>query len=291
MNHLLDLYDSSIMQRALIEAALVGALCGAVGVHVLLRRLPFFTITVAHATFPGVVLAVILGASVLSGAIVFALLLVIGIWITGVEERLATSTVVGVALAGSFGIGAMLQSTQNGFTKDLAAILVGQIIAVQRSDLIATGIIGLLVFGTMFATHKELVLSAFDPTEAQAQGRSRTVDLLALLIVAAAVVTTVPAVGTILSVALLTIPAMTARLFTRRVETAIVASSAIGALAGVIGLTISAQWRVAAGAAITLTAAGLFLIAFVATTLVRHPVSTEQVVVFTDTRRPPELAH
>ena len=291
MNHLLDLYDSTIMQRALIEAALVGALCGAVGVHVLLRRLPFFTITVAHATFPGVVLAVILGASVLSGAIVFALLLVIGIWITGVEKRLATSTVVGVALAGSFGIGAMLQSTQNGFTKDLAAILVGQIIAVQRSDLIATGIIGLLVFATMFATHKELVLSAFDPTEAQAQGRSRTVDLLALLIVAAAVVTTVPAVGTILSVALLTIPAMTARLFTRRVETAIVASSAIGALAGVIGLTISAQWRVAAGAAITLTAAGLFLIAFVATTLVRHPVSTEQVVVFTDTRRPPELAH
>ena len=58
----------------------------------------------------------------------------------------------------------------------------------------------------MVATHKELVLSAFDPTEAQAQGHSRTVDLLALLIVAAAVVTTVPAVGTILSVALLDDP-------------------------------------------------------------------------------------
>jgi manganese/iron transport system permease protein len=142
----------------------------------------------------------------------------------------------------------------------------------------------------MVATHKELVLSAFDPTEAQAQGHSRTVDLMALLIVAAAVVTTVPAVGTILSVALLTIPAMTARLLTHRVETAMVASSAIGALAGVIGLTISAQWRVAAGAAITLTAAGLFLIVFVATLAVRRPVSSEQVVVFADTRSAPELA-
>jgi ABC-type Mn2+/Zn2+ transport system permease subunit len=290
VRHLFDLYDSGLMQRALIEAALVGALCGAVGVHVLLRRLPFFAITVAHATFPGVVLAVILGASVLSGAIVFAVLLVVGIWITGVEKRLAMSTVVGVALAGSFGLGAMLQSTQDGFTKDLAAILVGQIIAVQRADLVATAIIGLLVFATMIATHKELVLSAFDPIEAQAQGRSRTVDLLALLIVAGAVVTTVPAVGTILSVALLTIPAMTARLLTRRVETSIVTSSVVGALAGVIGLTISAQWRVAAGAAITLSAAGLFLIAFVATTVVRRPVSTEQVVVFTETRRSPELA-
>ena len=101
---------------------------------------------------------------------------------------------------------------------------------------------------------------------------------------------TVPAVGTILSVALLTIPAMTARLLTRRVETAMAASSAIGALAGVVGLTISAQWRVAAGAAITLTAAGLFLIVFVTTSVLRRPVSTEQVVVFTDTRRAPELA-
>ncbi|MEO8692640.1 MAG: metal ABC transporter permease [Acidimicrobiales bacterium] len=290
MNHLLDLYDSTIMQRALIEAALVGALCGAVGIHVLLRRLPFFTITVAHATFPGVVLAVILGASVLTGAVVFALLLVLGIWLTGVEERLATSTVVGVALAGSFGVGAMLQSTQNGFTKDLASILVGQIIAVQRGDLIATAIIGGLVLATMVSTHKELVLSAFDRTEAQAQGHSRTVDLLALLIVAAAVVTTVPAVGTILSVALLTIPAMTARLVTRRVETAMVTSAAIGALAGVVGLTISAQWRVAAGAAITLTAAGLFLLVLLFTTVTRRATSTEKAVVFPDAGRTPELA-
>ena len=290
MNHVVDLYDSAIMQRALIEAVLVGALCGAVGVHVLLRRLPFFTITVAHATFPGVVLAVIVGASVLSGAIVSAALLVLAIWLTGVEKRLATSTVVGVALAGSFGLGAMLQSTQSGFTKDLASILVGQIIAVQRGDLVATAIIGALVVATMAALHKELVLAAFDPTEAQAQGRSRSVDLVALAIVAAAVVTTVPAVGTILSVALLTIPAMTARLVTRRVHTAMLASSAFGVLSGVVGLTISAQWKVAAGAAITLTAAGVFLVVLALTSVRRRPASAEQLVVFTDTRRTPELA-
>lgn len=290
MSHLIDLYDSAIMQRALIEAVLVGALCGSVGVHVLLRRLPFFTITVAHATFPGVVLAVIVGASVLSGAIVFASLLVLGIWLAGIEERLATSTVVGVALAGSFGLGAMLQSTQDGFTKDLASILVGQIIAIQRGDLVVTTVIGIVVVGAMVALHKELVLAAFDRTEAQAQGRERGVDLVALSIVAAAVVTTVPAVGTILSVALLTIPAMTARLVTRRVHTAMLTSAAFGALSGVIGLTISAEWSVAAGAAITLTAAGLFLIVFAATSIVRRPVSTEQAVVFTDTRRSPELA-
>jgi manganese/iron transport system permease protein len=286
----IELYDTSIMRRALVEAVLVGALCGAVGVHVLLRRLPFFTITVAHATFPGVVLAVIVGAGVLSGAVVFAALLVLGVWLTGSEERLATSTVVGVALAGSLGLGAMLQSTQDGFTKDLASILVGQIIAVQRGDLVATAVIGLLVVAAMLATHKELVLAAFDRTEAQAQGRARTTDLVALSIVAAAVVTTVPAVGTILSVALLTIPAMTARLVTRRVHTAMLVSAIFGVLAGIIGLTISAQWRVAAGAAITLSAAGMFLVVLAVTSVTRRPVASEQVVVFTETRRAPQPA-
>jgi manganese/iron transport system permease protein len=290
MRHVIELYDTAIMRRALLEAVLVGALCGAVGVHVLLRRLPFFTITVAHATFPGVVLAVIVGASVLSGAIVFAALLVLGVWITGSQERLATSTVVGVALAGSFGIGAMLQSTQDGFTKDLASILVGQIIAVQRADLVVTAIIGLVVVGAMVATHKELVLAAFDRIEAQAQGRARSVDLVALSIVAAAVVTTVPAVGTILSVALLTIPAMTARLVTRRVHTAMLVSSAFGVLSGIVGLTISAEWRVAAGAAITLTAAALFLVVLALTSVVRRPAATEQLVVFAETRRTPQPA-
>jgi manganese/iron transport system permease protein len=219
------------MQRALVEAVLVGALCGAVGVHVLLRRLPFFTITVAHATFPGVVLAVIVGASVLSGAIVSAALLVAGIWSTGSEKRLATSTVVGVALAGSFGLGAMLQSTQDGFTKDLASILVGQIIAVQRGDLVVTAIIGVLVLG-----------------------------------------------------------AMTARLITHRVHTAMFVSSAFGVLAGVGGLTISAQWRVAAGAAITLTAAGIFLVVLAVTSVRGRPADAEQFVVLTETRRAPQPA-
>ena len=69
-----------------------------------------------------------------------------------------------------------------------------------------------------------------------------------------------------------------------------ITSTAIGALAGVVGLTISAEWRVAAGAAITLTAAGLFLIVLLATTVLRRTPSTEKAVVFADAGSAPELA-
>jgi manganese/iron transport system permease protein len=264
MRHLVDLYDSGILRRALLEAVLVGALCGAVGAHVVLRRLPFFTITVAHATFPGIVLATIVGLSELVGGLAFASLLVVAIYLTTGDQNLDSNTAVGVALAGSFGLGVMLQSAQDGFTKDLAAILVGSVLTVDHRDVVITSVVGVVVVGALAAAHKELVFRAFDPEGAAAQGYPRVLDLALLLAVAATVVATIPAVGTILSVALLSVPAMTARLVTRRVSTAMVVGAAYGAASAVLGLTASAEWDVAAGASITLASALLFVLTFTA---------------------------
>jgi ABC-type Mn2+/Zn2+ transport system permease subunit len=258
VRHLLDLYDSGIMRRALLEAVLVGALCGAVGAHVVLRRLPFFTITVAHATFPGIVLASIIGLSELVGGLAFAALVVVAVYIATGTRELDTNVAVGVALAGSFGIGVMLQSAQDGFTKDLTAILVGSVLTVDTAELRTTVAVGIVVLGVLTATHKELVFRAFDPQGAEAMGYPRLLDLGLLLAVGATVVTTVPAVGTILSVALLSVPALTARLVTERVGAAMFAGAAYGAASGLLGLTASAEWDYAAGACITLASAMLF---------------------------------
>ncbi len=263
MRHLLDLYDSGVLRRALLEAVLVGALCGAVGAHVVLRRLPFFTITVAHATFPGIVLATIVGLSELVGGLLFVFMLILAIYVVAGERRLDTNTAVGVALAGSFGLGVMLQSTQNGFSKDLTAILVGSVLTVQRHDVVTTFIVGMVVLCALIATHKELVYRAFDPQGAEAQGYRRVLDLVLLLAVGATVVATIPAVGTILAVALLSVPAMTARLVTRRVGTAMVVGAGYGAASSVLGLTASAEWNYAAGASIALASATLFVCTFI----------------------------
>jgi ABC-type Mn2+/Zn2+ transport system permease subunit len=268
MSHLLDIYRTDVMRRALLESVLVGALCGLVGVHVVLRRLPFFTVTVAHATFPGVVLAALIGIGGLTGGLLFAGLLVLLVYVAGADRRLDSSALVGVALAGSFGIGAMLQSTQDGFTKDLAAVLVGSVLTVQRGDLVVTAVVGLVVVAFLAAFHKELVLRAFDERGSEALGYSRLLDLALLLAVAATVVTTVPVVGTMLSIALLSVPALAARLVTHRVATAMVAAPAYGAASGAIGLTASAEWDISAGACIALASAGLFVLTWLVTALV-----------------------
>ncbi|MDT3444981.1 MULTISPECIES: metal ABC transporter permease [unclassified Pseudofrankia] len=261
-------------RRALTEAVLVGILCGAVGVHVVLRRLSFLTTALTHATFPGVVIAALLGVHLVLGAGLFGLL-VVGVVaaVSGARGGGGTlpsaapagrggrdlSSVTGVVLSGGFAFGVALMSAQDGFTKDLTAFLVGSILTVGTTDLAITAGAAAVVLTVLVALRKELLLGAFDPTALWAAGYpARLLDLVVLLVVEVTVVTTVPAVGTIMAIALVVGPAATARLWCARIGPMTALSMAFGVAASVIGLAVSAQWDVAAGGAIVLTIAALF---------------------------------
>ena len=137
------------MQRALLEALMAGALAGVVGVHVVLRRLSFFTMSLTHATFPGLVIAEIIGVSLFTGTAVFGLLVVALIASLARVRRLDSSTATGVVLAGGFALGVVLISSQPGFSKDLTAFLVGSILTVTTADLVTTAIAGLVVLAVL----------------------------------------------------------------------------------------------------------------------------------------------
>jgi manganese/iron transport system permease protein len=264
MSWLTATFADSFAQRALLESVMVGIVSGVIGVHVLLRRLPFFTLAMGHATFPGVVLAALLGVNLLLGAGIFGMLVVVAVALLGARDRIDDTSAIGVVLAGAFALGVLLLSAQSGFSKDLSAYLVGSIVTVQTMDLVITAITGVIVLGTLAALHKELVLGAFDRDGSTALGYPAvTLDLVMLLLVELVVVTSVPAVGTILSVALIAAPAATARLWTNRLGLTMLLSGALGALSGVIGLVLSRNLNIAAGATIVLVAAGFFGISLV----------------------------
>ena len=264
MSWLNDAFSGTFAQRALLEAVMVGVVSGVIGVHVLLRRLPFFTLAMGHATFPGVVLAALLGVNLLLGAGVFGILVVLAVALLGARERIDDTSAIGVVLAGAFALGVLLLSAQAGFSKDLSAYLVGSIVTVSRGDLATTAVVGAAVLAVLAALHKELVLGAFDRGGLAALGYPvLALDVVLLLVVTATVVTSVPAVGTILSVALIAAPAATARLWTDRLGPTMALSGALGAASGVIGLVVSRNLNVAAGATIVLVAAALFAVSLV----------------------------
>ena len=267
----MSLLQDGYARRALIEALLVGALCGLVGVHVVLRRLSFFTMAMTHATFPGVVLAALVGVDLLLGSGLFGVLVVLGVsWLT-TRPRSDSTAAVGVVLSAGFALGVALLSAQAGFTRDLSAYLVGSIVTVQTSDLVKTALVLAAVALTLVLVGKELVFGAFDRGGMVAAGyQAGRLDLLLLLVVELTVVTSVPAVGTIQAVALIVAPAAAARLWCDRIGPTTVLAVLLGMASGVVGLAVSQAYEVAAGAAIVLAACGFFVLSVVVAPAVRR---------------------
>lgn len=253
------LFADDFARRALVEAVLVGALCGVVGVHVVLRRLAFFTQAMTHATFPGVVLAALLGVNLLAGTGLFGLLAVLTVAWLWSRPGADQASVIGVVLSGGFALGVALLSAQAGFSRDLSEYLVGSVLTVDRADILVTAGVLVAVLVVLVAVGKELVLGAFDRGTLVAQGYpARLLDIVLLLLVEATIVAAVPSIGTILSVALIVAPAATARLWTDRLGPMTAAAVGVGVFSGAAGLTISQLENVAAGAAIVLVACGCF---------------------------------
>jgi ABC-type Mn2+/Zn2+ transport system permease subunit len=252
----------SLYQRAAVEVVVAGFAAGVIGVHVVLRRLEFLAVALTHATFPGVVLAYWLGFLPLIGALGFGWL-VVGILV--VLTRLAavdTSAIVGVVLAGSLGLGVLLQGLQPRPTIDLAALLTGHIATASNADVLTSLIVAVIVLVVLAALHKELVFASFDPQAARAQGYGRWLDVVLALALEAVVITTLPATGTVLAIALLIVPAMTARLWSDRIGTTFLLAGVIGSASGAIGLTVADRLGSAAGATIALVTGVGFLLSW-----------------------------
>jgi manganese/iron transport system permease protein len=266
--NLLDPFAVPYMQRALVEVLVLGALAGAVGVFVVLRRLAFVGDALTHTVFPGVVIAHLLDQSLLAGALAFGVLSALLLTVLGRHRRVGADAALAILLTSFFSVGVVLVSRTRSFTSDLTVFLFGRVLAVDRTDLAQTLAVAAVVAVALVALRKELVLRAFDPDGAAAMGyRTGALDLALNLLIALVVVAAVEAVGTLLVIALMVVPAAAARLLADRVATMTALACLLGAAGGWLGLAVSYEVsvdhgvRLAAGATIVVVLVGLFLLA------------------------------
>lgn len=270
MSFLAEVTASPLLRRALVEVVLTGALCGAVGAQVLLRRLPFAAMTLTHAVFPGAVVAHLLGLPLAAGAWVVAPVMAVGLGRLASAGSLDPSTAAGVALSASSAWALMLVAAGPISSVELSSLLVGSVLTVSNADVVATAVGGTVVVAVVLALHKELVHGAFDPLGQAALGYPDVLDSLVLLLVAVVAVTAVPAVGSLLPVALLVAPAASARLWGTGAAATSAVGAVVGAASGVGGLAASHRWDVAAGGAVALVAGAFFGASAVAAAVVRR---------------------
>jgi manganese/iron transport system permease protein len=261
----------AFMQRALLGSLIVGIVCAAIGVFVVLRGLAFLGDAVAHAAFPGIVIAFLLKVDLIVGGMVAAVLASVSMGFLARRGAVREDTAIGVVFAGMFALGIVLFSRIREFTGDLLGVLLGNVLAITNDQLLLGGATAILILVVLRLWWRELVFVSFDSVGAAAAGlHVFRYDTLLLALIGLTVAVAVQLVGIVLVVAMLVTPAATARLFARDMRTFLGAAIALSLGASVVGLWLSYYANASSGGTIVLVATAEFVAAWGLTQLRRR---------------------
>lgn len=262
MSFLRAVLEHGFLQLAL-AAGLVSAVgCGVVGSFVVVRRITFLAGGIAHAVLGGMGVAHWLGYDPIAGAAMSAVLAALLIGWIGLKARQREDMLIGSVWAIGMAIGIVAIAHTPGYSTDLMRYLLGNLLMVTREQVWAMALLDLLMLGILAALYRPLVATVFDEEFARVRGLPTTALYLGLLaVVALAVVVLVQAVGLVLVMALLTLPAATALLWATSVGRLMLGATAVAGGVIVTGLGVAFETDSPAGATIVLCAAALYLTA------------------------------
>lgn len=251
------------MRRAFAVAMMSGAVCGVVGTFVVLRGMSFIGDAIIHSVFPGVAIGFAFKLNLALTGAVAGILTAIGITALSQNRRLKEDAVIGVLFALAFGSGIVIISTQDAYTGDLASFLFGQVLGISDTDVITVLVFAVVIVTLTLLIKKELVTVSLDRETAKVLGLPVfLLDVALYVLVTLAVVMSLQAVGNILVLALLIVPASTARLLSDRLNRMMFYAAGIGALGSLVGLYLSYHFDLSSGGLIVMVMCGIFFISW-----------------------------
>ena len=247
----IEIPEYSFFQNALLGSLLASILCGMVGTYIVARRLVFISGGITHASFGGIGLGVYLGVNPVLTAMAFAVASAFGVEWMSRRGDVREDSAIAMFWTLGMSVGIICCFLSPGFMPDMPSFLFGNILTIGMPDLWLLAAVA-LVAGLVFVFFYRQILSvSFDSTFARSQGLPVSIIEYGMMaLIALTIVSTLRLVGIVLAISLLTIPQMTANLFTFSMKRIILASMAIGWIDCLVGLAISYHWNVPSGASI-----------------------------------------
>ena len=250
------------MQRALVVAVLVGAVCAVLSCFLVLKGWSLMGDAVSHAVLPGIVIAYLLALPLAVGAFAAGLGCA---WATGylkANSRVKEDTVMGIVFSGMFALG-LVMFTKVDTDMHLNHILFGDMLGVTVRDLVETVIVAGLTLVIVLASRRDLLLYCFDPQHARAIGLPiQRLHYGLLVLLALTIVAALKAVGIILVVAMLIAPGAIGFLLTDRFDRMLAIAAGVAIGSSVVGTIVSFHIDGATGPCIVLIQAAVFVAAF-----------------------------
>jgi len=278
MNGLLEFFieplNYTFIQRGLLALVLVGGISAVIGCFVVVRGLSFFGDALAHTVLPGVALSYTasggtVGSNLFIGGLISGVISALVIAFLTRNERLKEDTAVGLVFVTMFALGIAIISTQGSYSIDLAHILFGSINGISPGDLQIMAVMGGAILLVIAIFYKQFIIISFDLSLAHTLKLPvEFLRVLLLILIAVTIVASLQAVGIALMLALLIIPAATARLLVQRMHSMILVAAITGVLSGIAGFYLAYHQDIPSGAAIVLTMSALFGLVYVAKSVV-----------------------
>ena len=257
---LFEPYRFEFFRNAVAVAVLAGAVCGLIGVFVVLRGMSYIGHGLSHAVFGGAAAASVMGINYFLGAGLWGI--ASGLLIGRVSRRriIGADAAIGVVTTVSFALGLVLFSVYGQAKKSLEASLFGSILGVGYGDILAVLVVGIITLTAVLLRYRSLLFTTFDPDVAQVSGTHvARMEALLMTLLSLTVLVTMRVIGVLLISALLVTPAITARMLTKSFGRMLWLSPLIGVATAFVGTNISYHTDWPTGATVILVEAVLFV--------------------------------
>lgn len=243
----------------LLTGALVGATSGYLGSFMVLKRMSLVGDALSHVALPGIAIALSFGINPILGALTALILATFGIWYLGEHSEVYPEALVGVFFTASLSLGLLLTPEP-----DLLEALFGNIDKIGMTDGVLTIIGSIIIFIATFIVSKKLLLGIVSEDMAKAQGINVSkINLIYLLLVALVVALGVKFLGTLLTGAMVIIPAVTAKNIAKSIAQFHLLAIIFGILSATIGIITARFFGISSGPAVVLTSVILFLLSYI----------------------------
>lgn len=271
---LIQPFQFGFMQNAFVMMLIISVPTSLLSCYLVLKGWSLMGDAISHAVLPGVVAAYLLGIPLIIGAFCAGMFCALATGFLSANSRIKQDTVMGIVFSGMFGLGIVMY-TKVSTDVHLDHILFGNMLGVDRTDLLTAGLIALFVAVTVVAKRRDLMLHAFDPVQAQAVGlRVGWLHYGLLALISLTIVATLSAVGIILSIGLLIAPGAIAFLLTQQLARMLPIAVGVTMLSSVLGVYASFYLDSAPAPTIILILTAIFIAAFVRSNIVTRRAST-----------------
>jgi manganese/iron transport system permease protein/iron/zinc/copper transport system permease protein len=261
-------FEYQFFNNGLVVATLAGALCGLLGVFVVLRGMSYIGHGLSHAVFGGAAASAVMQLNYFVGAGIWGV--ASGVIIGRIARRklIGADAAIGVVTTASFALGLALLNRYGQAKKSIEAVLFGSVLGVETADIIAVSAVSVFTAVVIFALYRHFLFATFDPEVAQTSGvKVAWIEALLMAMLSLTILVTMRVIGTLLISALLVIPASVARMTTNSFARMLWISPIIGAVSASLGMYLSYHFDTSASATIILVGTTMFIVVYAFTGL------------------------